>query len=150
MRCAWVLREQRFRQFENRDDLWQLLTMIVARKASNVRRRLDVRPEIGECDLGRPDELLNLDQLFARDPSPELLDSLDLQCHELLSQLSEKLKQVALLKLQGHTNEEIAQLRRRSVSTIERYLQMIRHIWSEGSASDDASSEEFLRTGNFE
>ena len=130
-------REQRFRQFENRDDLWQLLTLIVARKASNVRRRLNVRPEIGECDLGRPDELLNLDQLFAGVPSPELLDSLDLQCDELLSQLSEKLKQVALLKLRGHTNEEIAQLRGRSVSTIERYLQMIRSIWSEGSTAED-------------
>ncbi len=40
-------REQRFRQFENRDDLCQLLTMIVARKASNVRRRLEGRREIG-------------------------------------------------------------------------------------------------------
>jgi hypothetical protein len=41
------------------------------------------------------------------------------------------LREVAILKLRGYSNEEIANLRQRGLSTIERYLKMIREIWQD-------------------
>ncbi len=129
---------ERFRQLDNRDDLWQILMMIVARKASNVRRIAGVRRETGECDLGPSGVDPNmLEHLLASEPSSELLDSLDIHCEELLSKLNDKLRQVAILKLSRYTNEEIARLRGRSVSTIERYLQMIRQTWEDAFLPDE-------------
>jgi DNA-directed RNA polymerase specialized sigma24 family protein len=128
-------REGRFRQLESRDDLWQILMMLAARKASNTRRRASVRREQGESDLAAANEPLAVDRLLDGPPSPAAFDALELHCEELLGLLDDKLRQVALLKLGGHTNEEIAALRGRGLSTIERYLQMIRQIWSEHAAS---------------
>jgi DNA-directed RNA polymerase specialized sigma24 family protein len=108
--------------------------MIAARKASNARRRVHVHREHGESDLATIDDLQALAQLFEGDPSVDLFDSLDLHCEDLLARLDDKLRQVALLKLSGHTNQEIAELRGRGLSTIERYLQLIRQIWSESAA----------------
>jgi DNA-binding CsgD family transcriptional regulator len=42
---------------------------------------------------------------------------------------------VALWKMEGHTNEEIAAKLQRSAGTVERKLQLIRRIWeAEGTA----------------
>jgi hypothetical protein len=55
-----------------------------------------------------------------------------------LSQLREDLRRVALLKLEGHTNEAIALLAEMSckVRTIERKLRLIREMWSQPSDGD--------------
>jgi DNA-directed RNA polymerase specialized sigma24 family protein len=37
---------------------------------------------------------------------------------------------VALMKLEGHKNRQIADLLNVSVATVERKLQLIRHVWS--------------------
>lgn len=131
-------REGRFRQLDNRDDIWQILMMIAARKASNARRRGHVQKEHGESDLAATVDLQSVADLFEKEPSADLFDSLNLHCEELLGRLNDKLREVALLRLSGHTNEEIAQLRGRGLSTIERYLQMIRQIWSEEIASAES------------
>jgi DNA-directed RNA polymerase specialized sigma24 family protein len=44
---------------------------------------------------------------------------------------TEELRRVALARLEGHTNEDIARALGRSVSTIERKLQVIRALWRE-------------------
>ncbi len=46
------------------------------------------------------------------------------------------LKEVAMSKVQGYTNEEIAQRLGCSLSTIERKLRLIREIWSRESESE--------------
>jgi DNA-binding CsgD family transcriptional regulator len=45
--------------------------------------------------------------------------------------LDGKLLEVALMKLAGYTNAEIAAKRERSEKTVERYLKMIRARWTE-------------------
>lgn len=127
----------RFRKFKNRDDLWQVLSMIVARKASNVRRSVVVRKETGECDLGQSRfDSRNLQNWLSSEPTPDSLDSFDVHCQELLDQLDDKLREVALLRLSGFSNAEIAQIRKRSVSTIERYLQIIRQTWEDWASEE--------------
>lgn len=127
----------RFQQLNDRNDLWQILMMIATRKAANVHRRPAIRKEFGERDILREDgRSWNLDLLADSPASPEFLDCIDIHCEELLALLSDKLRAVAILKLRGYSNEEIANLRQRGLSTIERYLQMIREIWKENECSD--------------
>lgn len=123
-------REGRFRQLENRSDLWQILVMITVRKVSNARRKQAIRQERGESALdvteGEPQFFA---ELLESAPSDQLVDSMSACCEEMLAMLNEKLREVALLKLAGHTNLEVARLRQRSVKTIERYLKLIRAEW---------------------
>lgn len=125
-------RDGRFQRLADRNDIWQILTMIAARKASNARRRGHVRHEITESDAEVAGELLGVAEL-AGENSAEFFESLNSHCEDLLARLDDRLRQVALLKLSGYTNEEIACLRNRGLSTIERYLQLIRTIWSESA-----------------
>lgn len=125
-------RQGRFRQLENRDDLWQLLVMITARKASNARRKQFARRDIVASDVATGSSGgISLDALAAGYASPEFAEALCLESRELLAVLDDKLQAVALLRLQGYTNEEIAKLRGRSVKTVERYLHLIRLHWEE-------------------
>jgi len=128
----------RFPQLANRNDIWQILVMIAARKASNARRRGHVRREVSESDAEIHADLMGVTEL-ANENSAELFDSLNIHCEELLARLDDRLRHVALLKLSGYTNEEIAGLRNRGLSTIERYLQLIRSIWSE-SVEEEAGT----------
>jgi len=47
-------RADRFRKLEDRDDLWQILCMITARKTASAWRKKKARPEIGESAFGNP------------------------------------------------------------------------------------------------
>lgn len=117
-------REGRFRKLENRDDLWQLLVVITSRKATDQFRKTTRRKEVGESAMGIGVDLV-------ANATPESVDTLASTCAELLPRLEGKLLEVAMLKLEGYTNEEIAERRNRSVKTVERYLKMIRAEWNE-------------------
>ena len=122
-------KEVRFRQLGSRDDLWQLLVVIAARKATDQFRKNRRRPEVGESAMYATMDLL-------ADAKPESLESLAKTCSEALPRLDGKLLDVALMKLAGYTNAEIAEKRARSEKTIERYLRMIRAKWSEETTID--------------
>lgn len=49
----------------------------------------------------------------------------------LLGMLDDGLRQIAVLKLEGRTNEEIASRIDRSPTTVERRLRLIRDTWKE-------------------
>lgn len=123
--CVGV-REGRFERFSNRTDLWRLLATITVRKASNAARRSLSRPEVGESALGSPGgEALPLHEIT----DERVLATWSAICDEMLERLEPKLREVALLRLQGYTNAEIAGSQGRSVKTIERYLNLIRLEW---------------------
>jgi DNA-directed RNA polymerase specialized sigma24 family protein len=55
----------------------------------------------------------------------------------LLARLDdEELREIALLKLQGFTNEEIAARIGRALPTVERRLRLIRQTWKEEAADE--------------
>ena len=56
-------------------------------------------------------------------------------CSELLSQLDDDLRPVALAKLEDYTNKEIATKLDCSISTVERSLRLIRKIWRTAGAT---------------
>jgi DNA-directed RNA polymerase specialized sigma24 family protein len=124
----------RFPRLEDRDDLWQLLVMITTRKAADLvtheaRDKRDWRRL--QNGTGDPhDNVSIMRELLGREPEPSFAAEVADECQRLLGLLpDEKLRQTAVLKLDGHTNEEIAVRMEVAPKTIERWLRLIRKHW---------------------
>ena len=134
------VREGRFPQLNDRDDLWQILVMLAERKAiDQVRRQTSKKraPEAGESALGFRDadgsSLVGVEAAMGRDPSPDFAAEVAEEISRRMAQLDkEELKKIALWKLEGRSNSEIAQLLGCVTRTVERRLELIRNIWREG------------------
>ena len=93
----------------NRDSLWNLLATITVRKAlkqverQRAQKRGGGRVHGESSVAGLDGEPFRLDEAFGKVPG----DDFDLVCEELLLQLDETLRAVAVLKLMQHTNPEI-------------------------------------------
>jgi DNA-directed RNA polymerase specialized sigma24 family protein len=117
-----------FPQLRDRDNLWALLTVLTARKAVNLVRR-EARQKRGGPQA---DEALDVEQLFSREPSPEVAAQVVEECQRLLARLDDaSLRSVALWKMEGYTNDEIAAKLGCVGRTVERKLRLIRDLWRE-------------------
>jgi len=107
----------RFPRLDDRDDLWQVLFVITTRKAVGLARH-ETRDKRGG---GRAESLTGSDAAHAG-PTPEEAAEVADECTRLLGLLgaSNDLRRVAVWKLEGYTNSEIAALLDRSVSAVER------------------------------
>jgi DNA-directed RNA polymerase specialized sigma24 family protein len=66
-----------------------------------------------------------------REPSPELAAQMTEECQRLLANLgNETLQAVALWKMEGYTNIEIAAKLGCVEQTVERKLRAVRQVWS--------------------
>jgi DNA-directed RNA polymerase specialized sigma24 family protein len=128
----------RFPRLNDRNDLWQLLVVLAGRKAFDIRRREGrakrgggrVRQERGASADDSTGEGHALDDIIGREPSPELAAQLAEDFRHRLDLLGDaELQSVALLKLEGHTIEEIAAKRGCVPRTVNRRIRLIRHIW---------------------
>ena len=73
-------------------------------------------------------------ELVCHEPTPELAAEFAEQYARLLAKLpSQELIELAVKKMEGYTNEEIATQFGKSERTIERKLQLIRKIWLSSS-----------------
>jgi RNA polymerase sigma factor (sigma-70 family) len=115
-----------FPDLVDRDDLWRLLAVITVRKAIDVQRRGRAAEVSGEADL---------EQLLSAEPPPELAAEMADEYRRLLGLLDAELRSIALWKVEGHTNEEIADRLGCVERTVERKLQRIRILWAEGTDS---------------
>jgi DNA-directed RNA polymerase specialized sigma24 family protein len=125
----------RFPDLTDRNDLWRLLTVLTVHKAIDARRH-HTRRKRGGGVRGESvfDELpgggQGLDQFLADEPTPEVLAMLAEEHDRLLAVLGDdSLRQVALHKLEGFTNEEVAQRLGMTCRSVERKLQRIRTRW---------------------
>ena len=120
----------RFPQLRDRTDLWQLLVLLTARKAIDLvehERRQKRRPPRGGAAAEAPD----LEEVIGREPSPEFAAQMAEECQALLARLGDpELHAVAVWKMEGYTNEEIAARLGCVPRTVERKLRVIRSIWS--------------------
>lgn len=124
-----------FPDLHSRAELWALLVTITDRKAVNcVRRHLSVKRGGGkvhnESTLSAPEEQ-DREALLARVAGGTLPPDRIVSMSELVERLDDDLRRVVGLKLDGFTNEEIAQLVNRSVATIERRLRLLRDEWTQ-------------------
>src|SRR3954452_21837621 len=120
--------EQRFPRLANRDDLWQVLVMLTARKAID-QRKYESRKKRADAATKSLDEAA-LDSVIGADPDPAFAALVADEFRALLERLDDpQLKMIAIRKLEGSTNDEIAAELDCTVRTIGRRLAMIRDLW---------------------
>ncbi|HEX8203136.1 MAG TPA: ECF-type sigma factor [Isosphaeraceae bacterium] len=130
----------RFPRLNDRDDLWRVLTLVTLRKAIDLvnherrQKRGGAAVVVGEsarlgpnsCGINAP----GIEQLIARDPTPEFAAQVAEECQVLLDHLGDDvLRSVALWKLECYTNDEIAAKLDCDRRTVERKLHLIRTLW---------------------
>lgn len=129
----------RFPKLFDRGDLWQLLVVVAFRKMCNeVKREGRRQPRNGRVyPISADDDDLGaiFSCLIDRDPDPALAFQVAESCRRLLEMLpTRELRDIAVWKLEGYTNEEIAAKMKegegRAESTVERKLARIRKIWA--------------------
>ena len=122
------LRQGRFTEMHDRNDLWAMLIVITLRKAID-QIQYDGRQKRGG-GISRPinDEAV-LQELLSREPSPETIVVMTEECDRLLVLLDDDLRQLVLLKLAGHNNIECAERLGCARVTVQRMLKLIRQIW---------------------
>jgi len=127
----------RFPQLADRDDLWQVLLVITARKAAALARRegrakrgggrVVQASAAGGGDGSAADVLADL---AGSEPTPAAAAEVAEECGRLLSLLGDgELRRLAIWKMEGHTNAEIAAKLGKSVPTVERKLARVRQAW---------------------
>ena len=137
--CAGAARG-RFPNLSDRDDLWRLLVVITARKVQAQTRRVrrhkrgsgrvqsmtDLRGFGPASDPDRAD----LDLIIGAEPTPEFAAEVAEEFGNLLGALGdESLRLVALGRLEGYTNDEIAARLGCARRTVARRLDLIRQTW---------------------
>lgn len=132
--------EGRFTRLTDRDDLWPLLVVLASHKA------IDVLRSEGRAKRGGPDRtqtapvsVEDLQSVFSNEPTPEFAAVMNDYCDWLLSRLESGPRDVALLKLEGYTNEEAAAKLKCGIRTIERRLELIRRVWAEVAPHEPGS-----------
>jgi DNA-directed RNA polymerase specialized sigma24 family protein len=139
--------EGRFPKLDDRLDLWKVLVTITARKVVAQRRRHFAQKRGGGKVRGESAFAVGLsdsdeggiDQALGSEPTPELAVMLAEQCGGLLGMLDERQRPVALLKMEGFTNQEIAERLDLALRSVERRLEQIRELWSPAAAAADES-----------
>jgi DNA-directed RNA polymerase specialized sigma24 family protein len=133
----------RFSRLDDRDDLWQVLVVLTERKAVDQRRReLAAKRGGGEVRGGSALEVgstgepqLTVGQAVDKEPAPDFAAEVAEQLSHLLTALNdEALRQIAVAKIEGYTNEEIGTNLEIGLRTVERRLGLIRRIWKLESA----------------
>jgi RNA polymerase sigma factor (sigma-70 family) len=125
----------RFPRLNDRDDLWQVLVMLTARKAFQERRGQQTLKRGGTTGADGPrtaeaDEVVALEEIVGAEPTPEFAVSLAEHFEALLAKLPrEELRQIARLRLEEYSSDEIAERLGITERTVRRKLVLIRSVW---------------------
>jgi DNA-directed RNA polymerase specialized sigma24 family protein len=125
--------ERRFPRLANRDDLWQVLVVLTARKALD-QRKYDLRKKRSDAST-RPLDDAAIDSVIGADPDPAFAAAVADEFRALLDKLDdEQLRHIAIRKLEGYTNEDLAAELNCTVRTVGRRLAVIRDVWEGDTA----------------
>jgi DNA-directed RNA polymerase specialized sigma24 family protein len=131
----------RFPNLLDRDNLWHLLVTITARKALQLRRH-ERRYKRGSGNV-RGDSAFpfgaevgadegDIDQIIGNTPTPEFAAQTAEEYQQLLARLTDpSLRSIAVWKMEGYGNEEIAARLGCVPRTVERKLSVIRTVWGQ-------------------
>ncbi len=112
-------------------ELWSLLKTMVRFKLIDYRRYHGARRR-SPAPM-HEGEMLDEDVHMALDPSPTVVElaMIEEQKESLLNELGDAtLRQIAIWKMDGHSNTEIAQMLGVCARTVERKLERIRKQWA--------------------
>jgi len=138
--------EGRFQDVKNRDELWWMLLTITKRKATDHMRRETAKKRGGGKVISEThfratavggSAVWSFDNLVGQDPTPEDLAILAEEYDVLMSKLRDsRLRNIAGLRIEGHTIPEIAEKLSIAKRSVERKLKLIRERWSQTIAMD--------------
>lgn len=125
--------EGRFAKLQDRDDLWQILLMLMNHRIIEYYRHANALKRGG----GLVDRLEDLaasqsvpHELADLEPGPEVVAAFNDSLSVAIASLTdEKAREVAVLKLEGYENTEIAAKMDIGLSSVERKLRLIRESW---------------------
>ena len=135
----------RFPQLKNRDDLWQILAMLVERRSIDQLRKNNAHIRgggkvRGESVFIQPGEDIGgngIANIANHAPTEEMVVAFEDTLRVRLQELNDdNFRQIVLLNMQGYTNREIAEQCGSSLRTVERRLQQIRERWANELDSD--------------
>jgi DNA-directed RNA polymerase specialized sigma24 family protein len=126
-------RAGRFPELHDRTGLWPLLVKITARKAINQVKRQQTKKRSNNAE----EEVVDIAHLVGDEPTPQFAAEVAEQVQRLLGQLDAELRTVAMMKLEGFTNVEIADHFGVVERSIARKLARIRLEW--GDETGDAN-----------
>ncbi len=142
----------RFTQLVDRENLWPLLVSITAHKAVDLIRYHNRQKRGGTGHAASQSSVvdnsqkensqsssdkskagsgtLEFEEIISQEPTPEFAAQIADEFQALLARLEDDtLQSVALWKLEGFTNDEIAEKLECVPRTVERKLQLIRTLW---------------------
>ena len=136
-----------FPQLSDRQDLWCVLVLVASRKACDLVeheqrqirdwRRVERGGEADDSPAASP-----LARLISREPDPAFAAEVADNCRRLLAALpDDELRALAVMKLEGHTNDEIAGRIGKAPATVERRLRRIRRCWQQDETAEDDPQE---------
>lgn len=131
----------RFDVVVSESGLWRLLVRITCQKSiDTVRRGLTERRGGGavfrESELSEDSRPLSFDEFAGTEPTPETVAILEEQFARLLRLLPPQIPQeLIIMKMQGCTNEEIANHFRISVHAVRRKVRLAEQKWLDAEAS---------------
>lgn len=125
----------RFQNVKDRDELWWLLQSLTKRKVidhlryATAARRFNGQPNVSLADDNAG---VSFHELMADEPTAEYLSIMDEELSRLLALLrDDKLRQIAVLKIEGYSNSETAIQLDISKATLSRKLDLIRSTWQQ-------------------
>jgi DNA-directed RNA polymerase specialized sigma24 family protein len=127
----------RFPRLDNRDDLWRLLVMIAARKAHDLRQSHGRQKRGGGQVRGDSAVIGAADgsdegwgEIVGTAPTPEFAAQAAEEYGRLLARLAnDEFRSIAVWKMEGLTNAEVAERLGCALSSVERRLRIIRKTW---------------------
>lgn len=133
----------KFAELASRDNLWRLLSVMTTRKAADHAQH-QLRAKRGGGDVRGESIFLDdegtsgIAQFVAITCDPHFEAQFTEEIAVRLEALGDDtLRRVAQLKLEGYTNDEIAEQLECTGRTVQRKLQEVRAIWSEGESETE-------------
>jgi len=123
----------KFPKLDDSTDLWKILVTITERKAINQAKHA-VRKK--RAPSGRTVAFVDSKHVQKNSPSPWFCARVAELYVELMGELrDDTLRSIAMWKMEGDSNQEIASKLSCSLRSVERKLAIIRRRWIEGNAS---------------
>lgn len=129
----------RFSKLMDADSLWPLLMAITANKSVDLIRENNRQKRGGTGKAGDaaamkiPTHESSLSDLISREPTPEFAAQISDNLQHLLNVLDETgdpdLRRIAILKMDGYSNQDIAESVGCVRRSVERKLQLIAGLW---------------------
>jgi DNA-directed RNA polymerase specialized sigma24 family protein len=132
--CA-AAEQGRFPVLSDRDDLWKLLVVITERKSLNLVRDQARLKRGGGLTAEDSPILANL---VGGEPTPLFAAQMAEECQQLFDHLEDDiLSKIAIDKMEGFTNQDIAARHGLALRTVERKLGLIRRIWEQQLSTEN-------------